>query len=247
MFVNFVERDDDDAPQAARSASPKSAAAFETRSRRGTSSSARGSSSRWRSSTSSRRTMPTSGSNTGARAHRVVPAVRHPRAICCDSARTTRKISPTTRRRPGTSSSSSRGVGASSKGSPTAPTSTSLRTPSIPAFASSTSTNTSGERYTPYVIEPAAGATRTMMAFLLAAYDEDEVGGEHRAGAAARIRGSRPSRSSVLPLSRKEPLSELARDSSPQRDEAGSTASTTTPSRSVAAIGDRTRSARPSA
>ncbi len=37
-----------------------------------------------------------------------------------------------------------------------------------------------GERYVPYVIEPAAGATRTMMAFLLAAYDEDEVGGEAR-------------------------------------------------------------------
>src|SRR3984885_7131950 len=30
------------------------------------------------------------------------------------------------------------------------------------------------ERYAPYVIEPAAGATRTMMAFLLAAYDTDE-------------------------------------------------------------------------
>src|SRR6476659_3985613 len=39
---------------------------------------------------------------------------------------------------------------------------------------------TSGERYVPYVIEPAAGATRTMMAFLLAAYDEDEVNGEAR-------------------------------------------------------------------
>ena len=38
----------------------------------------------------------------------------------------------------------------------------------------------SGERYTPHVIEPAAGATRTMMAFLLAAYDEDVVGGEAR-------------------------------------------------------------------
>ncbi len=35
-------------------------------------------------------------------------------------------------------------------------------------------------RYVPYVIEPAAGATRTMMAFLLAAYHEDEVGGEVR-------------------------------------------------------------------
>ena len=29
------------------------------------------------------------------------------------------------------------------------------------------------ERYVPYVIEPAAGATRTMAAFLLAAYDEE--------------------------------------------------------------------------
>ncbi len=43
-----------------------------------------------------------------------------------------------------------------------------------------------GERYVPYVIEPAAGATRTMMAFLLSAYDEDEVGGERRVGPAPR-------------------------------------------------------------
>jgi len=32
----------------------------------------------------------------------------------------------------------------------------------------------------PYTIEPAAGATRAMMAFLLAAYHEDEVEGETR-------------------------------------------------------------------
>ena len=32
----------------------------------------------------------------------------------------------------------------------------------------------------PYVIEPAAGATRTDGRFLLAAYDEDEVNGETR-------------------------------------------------------------------
>src|SRR3954453_8986613 len=38
----------------------------------------------------------------------------------------------------------------------------------------------SGERYTPYVVEPAAGVGRSMMAFLLAAYDEDEVNGEKR-------------------------------------------------------------------
>ena len=50
------------------------------------------------------------------------------------------------------------------------------------------------ERYTPYVIEPAAGATRTMMAFLLAAYGEDEVGGEAAHGACACTGGSPPTR-----------------------------------------------------
>ncbi len=36
------------------------------------------------------------------------------------------------------------------------------------------------ERWVPHVIEPAAGATRTAMAFLMAAYDEEEVRGEQR-------------------------------------------------------------------
>ena len=42
---------------------------------------------------------------------------------------------------------------------------------------------TTNEHYVPHVIEPAAGATRTMMAFLMAAYAEEEVNGEtaHRA------------------------------------------------------------------
>ena len=40
-----------------------------------------------------------------------------------------------------------------------------------------------GERYVPHVIEPAAGADRAMLAFLVDAYDEDEIEGEiaHRA------------------------------------------------------------------
>ncbi len=33
----------------------------------------------------------------------------------------------------------------------------------------------SGERWTPYVIEPAAGLTRAVLAFMLDAYDEDEA------------------------------------------------------------------------
>ena len=38
----------------------------------------------------------------------------------------------------------------------------------------------SGERYVPHVIEPAAGADRAMLAFLVDAYDEDEIEGESR-------------------------------------------------------------------
>jgi glycyl-tRNA synthetase len=65
------------------------------------------------------------------------------------------------------------------------------------------------ERYTPYVIEPAAGATRTMMAFLLAAYDEDEVGGEPRTVLRIHPRLA-PYQVAVLPLSKKESLEPLS-------------------------------------
>jgi glycyl-tRNA synthetase len=68
-----------------------------------------------------------------------------------------------------------------------------------------------GERYVPYVIEPALGATRAMMAFLLAAYDEDEVAGEART--VLRLdRRLAPTQVAVLPLSRKEELEALSRE-----------------------------------
>ena len=66
------------------------------------------------------------------------------------------------------------------------------------------------ERYTPYVIEPAAGATRTMMAFLLSAYSEDEVGGEARTVLRLHWRLA-PYQVAVLPLSKKDTLEPLAR------------------------------------
>jgi glycyl-tRNA synthetase len=66
-----------------------------------------------------------------------------------------------------------------------------------------------GERYTPYVIEPAAGATRTMMAFLLAAYDIDEVAGEQRTVLRLDHRIA-PYQVAVLPLSRKDTLIPVA-------------------------------------
>jgi len=61
------------------------------------------------------------------------------------------------------------------------------------------------ERYTPYVIEPAAGATRAMMAFLLAAYHEDEVEGEVRSVLKLDWRLA-PYQVAVLPLSKKPEL-----------------------------------------
>ena len=70
---------------------------------------------------------------------------------------------------------------------------------------------TTGERYVPYVIEPAAGATRTMMAFLLSAYHEDEVGGEARTVLRLHPRLA-PYQVGVLPLSKKETLEPLARE-----------------------------------
>ncbi|HUZ09237.1 MAG TPA: glycine--tRNA ligase [Acidimicrobiales bacterium] len=69
----------------------------------------------------------------------------------------------------------------------------------------------SGERYSPYVIEPAAGATRAMMAFLLGAYHEDEIGGEARTVLRLHWRMA-PMQVAVLPLSKKEELAPFARD-----------------------------------
>jgi glycyl-tRNA synthetase len=67
------------------------------------------------------------------------------------------------------------------------------------------------ERYTPHVIEPAAGATRTMMAFLMAAYDEEEVRGEQRTVLRLHPRLA-PYKVAVLPLSRKPELTGPAQE-----------------------------------
>ena len=67
------------------------------------------------------------------------------------------------------------------------------------------------ERYVPYVVEPAAGATRSMMAFLIAAYDTDEVGGEARTVLRLHPRIA-PYKVAVLPLSKKDTLTPTARE-----------------------------------
>ncbi len=67
------------------------------------------------------------------------------------------------------------------------------------------------ERYVPHVIEPAAGATRTMAAFLLAAYDEDVVNDEPRTVLRLHPRLA-PYKVAVLPLSKKDTLTPVARE-----------------------------------
>ena len=67
------------------------------------------------------------------------------------------------------------------------------------------------ERYTPYVIEPAAGATRAMMAFLLAAYHEDVVEGESRTVLRLDWRLA-PYQVAVLPLSKKPELEGVSKE-----------------------------------
>ncbi|MDF3280362.1 glycine--tRNA ligase [Gordonia sp. N1V] len=74
----------------------------------------------------------------------------------------------------------------------------------------------SGERYTPYVIEPAAGLTRSVMAFLCDALTEEEVpnakGGTDTRTVLRLDRRLAPVKVAVLPLSRNEKLSPKAKD-----------------------------------
>src|SRR5437588_5974175 len=66
-----------------------------------------------------------------------------------------------------------------------------------------------GERYVPHVIEPAAGADRALLAFLVDAYDEDEIEGELRT--VLRLHPVlAPVKVAVLPLVKKDGQPELA-------------------------------------
>jgi len=68
-----------------------------------------------------------------------------------------------------------------------------------------------GDRYVPHVIEPAAGADRATLAFLVDAYDEEEVEGEQRTVLKLHPRLA-PVKVAVLPLVRKDGQPEVARD-----------------------------------
>ncbi|MEY3567860.1 MAG: Glycine--tRNA ligase [Actinomycetota bacterium] len=73
-----------------------------------------------------------------------------------------------------------------------------------------------GERWVPYVIEPAAGLTRCVLAFLLDAYDEDKApnskGGEDVRTVLRLDPRLSPVKVAVLPLSRNADLSPKAKD-----------------------------------
>ncbi len=72
------------------------------------------------------------------------------------------------------------------------------------------------ERWVPYVIEPAAGLTRAVLAFLLDAYDEDEApnakGGVDKRTVLRLDPRLAPVKVAVLPLSRNEKLTPAAKE-----------------------------------
>jgi glycyl-tRNA synthetase len=68
-----------------------------------------------------------------------------------------------------------------------------------------------GEKYVPYVIEPSAGVDRSVLAFIVDAYDEEEVEAEKRT--VLHLNPSlAPIKVAVLPLSRNEKLTPLAKE-----------------------------------
>lgn len=67
----------------------------------------------------------------------------------------------------------------------------------------------SRERYLPYVIEPAVGVDRAVLAFLCEAFDEDEVDGEARGVLRLHPRLA-PIKAGIFPLVKKDGLREIA-------------------------------------
>ena len=70
---------------------------------------------------------------------------------------------------------------------------------------------TSGDRYIPHVIEPSAGADRATLAFMVDAYDEEEIEGRERVVLRLHPRLA-PVKAAVLPLVNKDGQPERARE-----------------------------------
>jgi glycyl-tRNA synthetase len=69
----------------------------------------------------------------------------------------------------------------------------------------------SGERYIPYVVEPAAGVDRAMLSFMVDAYDTEEVEGRQRTVLRLHPKLA-PVKVAVLPLVNKDGQPEKARE-----------------------------------
>ncbi|MDP9410776.1 MAG: His/Gly/Thr/Pro-type tRNA ligase C-terminal domain-containing protein, partial [Actinomycetota bacterium] len=65
--------------------------------------------------------------------------------------------------------------------------------------------------FIPYVVEPAVSPDRIMLAFLVDAYTEEELNGERRTVLKLHPRLA-PTKAAVFPLSKKEPVSTIARE-----------------------------------
>jgi len=65
------------------------------------------------------------------------------------------------------------------------------------------------QRFIPYVIEPSAGIDRSCLAFLVDAYDEDEVNGEKR-GLLRFHPALAPVKAAIFPLVKKDGMPEIA-------------------------------------
>jgi glycyl-tRNA synthetase len=68
-----------------------------------------------------------------------------------------------------------------------------------------------GDRFVPYVIEPAAGVDRSMLAFIVDAYDEEEIEGRQRTLLRLHPRLA-PIKVAVLPLVSRDGMPERARE-----------------------------------
>jgi len=198
---------------------PRRARASATRSRRATSSSVRGSSSRWRWSSSSRRAPTSNGSTTGCKSDGIGTSTsasrlktwryyEHPKEKLSHYSKRTIDIEYRF------------GFGGSEFAELEG---IANRTDfDLTTHSQHSGTDLSyfdqerNERWTPYVVEPALGLTRSTLAFLLDAYAEDEAPNakgvlEKRTVLHLDSRLA-PVKAAVLPLSRNADLSPIARD-----------------------------------
>ena len=248
------QRGDLEPRRSRRSASPRSASRSATRSRPATSSSAPASSSRWRWSSSSSPARTRSGTSTGSTS---APAGTS------TSASTPTTCATTSTRRRSCRHYSKRtvdieyrfGFAGSEWGELEGIANrTDFDLKQHSEFSGqdlSYFDQADDERYLPYVIEPAAGLTRSLMAFLIDAYTEDEApntkGGVDKRVVLKLDPRLAPVKVAVLPLSpQRRPVAEGARTSPPSCGRTG-TSTSTTPVRSAVATAARTRSVRRSA